>query len=161
MNGQLWLLRHGEAEPHGMRADEERRLTARGEQQSTLAGRALVALGVKFAAVLASPRVRALDTARLAAAAWGAEPTVHPPLASGSGFDVSDVIDVMAIAGAGARALIVGHEPDFSHTVRGLTGARIVMKKGGLAVVRLEGGAGELLTLLRPHELELIATAAT
>jgi phosphohistidine phosphatase len=38
-----------------------------------------------------------------------------------------------------------------------LTGARIDLKKGGLAVVRLDGASGELVVLMRPRELALIA----
>lgn len=41
MARELWLLRHGEAEPHDVRPDEERRLTPRGERQSRDAGAAL------------------------------------------------------------------------------------------------------------------------
>ena len=37
MPQQLWLLRHGDAEPHGSRPDAERRLTGKGERQSRLA----------------------------------------------------------------------------------------------------------------------------
>ena len=52
--------------------------------------------------------------------------------------------------------LVVGHEPDLSQVVHDLTGARIDLKKGGLAGVRVEGRHGELLALLRPRELERI-----
>ena len=52
------------------------------------------------------------------------------------------------------RVLVVGHEPDFSQVVYDLTGARIDMKKGGIAGVRLDGARGELIVLLRPRELE-------
>ena len=38
-----------------------------------------------------------------------------------------------------------------------LTGARVDFKKGGVAAVRVGGGPGELLALLRPRELESIA----
>ena len=65
-----------------------------------------------------------------------------------------------ALAGVPAqdgRLLLVGHEPDLSLTVSALTGARIDLKKGGLAVVRLEGAGGELTVLMRPRELALIA----
>jgi phosphohistidine phosphatase SixA len=33
--------------------------------------------------------------------------------------------------------MLVGHEPDFSATVNGLTGGTIVLKKGGMAYVRV------------------------
>ena len=50
--------------------------------------------------------------------------------------------------------LVVGHEPDFSTVVGDLTGARIDMKKGGLAGVRIDGAAGALIVLLRPREID-------
>jgi phosphohistidine phosphatase len=53
--------------------------------------------------------------------------------------------------------MIVGHEPDLSQTIHDLTGARVDLKKGGLAMVRLSAGSGQLLLLLRPGEIELIA----
>ena len=49
--------------------------------------------------------------------------------------------------------MLVGHEPDLSRLVAALTGARIEMKKGGLAAI----GGGALLALLRPREIELVA----
>ncbi len=53
--------------------------------------------------------------------------------------------------------LLVGHEPDLSTVIAQLTGARVDLKKGGIAVLRIEGGGAELLALLRPHELTLMA----
>jgi phosphohistidine phosphatase SixA len=72
MARQLWLLRHAEAEPHGTREDSQRRLTERGERQARAAGAALARLGASFEAVLFSPKVRARQTAELAAEAWPA-----------------------------------------------------------------------------------------
>lgn len=155
MARQLWLLRHGEAEPHGTRPDSERRLTERGERQARAAGEALARLGIEFAEVLTSPKVRARDTARLAAAAWGGEPESHEPLSEG--FDAGDARDLMAGAEPDARILVVGHEPDLSHTVAELTGARLDFKKGGLAAVCIDGASGELVVLMRPRELTQLA----
>jgi phosphohistidine phosphatase len=154
---QLWLLRHGEAEPHDARPDDERRLTKRGEDQSRDAGRALAALDIAFALVFTSPKVRAHDTARLACAELGIEPVVHPPL--GGGLDVHEALALAAAAGPDARTLLVGHEPDLSQLVHDLTGARTQIKKGGLAGIALRAGGGELLALLRPRELRAIRTA--
>jgi phosphohistidine phosphatase len=165
MARQLWLLRHADAEPHGTRADSERRLTPRGERQARLAGVALGRAGVSFQAALVSPKVRAQQTAELAVQEWGEEgegppsPQIHAPLAGG--FHAHQALDVLAGTDADARLLLVGHEPDLSGVVAELTGARIDLKKGGLAVVRLEGGGGELVVLLRPRELALIANLAT
>src|SRR5277367_2796773 len=149
MARQLWLLRHAEAEPHGSREDSERRLTERGEHQARAAGVAIARLGVEFDAVLYSPKVRAAQTAELAAEAWD-EPQrellrVHPPLAGG--FDVSQALDALAGLGAEARVLLVGHEPDLSMVAGALTGGRVDLKKGGLAVLRLDGPSAELAVL--------------
>jgi phosphohistidine phosphatase len=168
MARQLWLLRHGDAEPHGTRADAERRLTERGEGQSRAAGIALERLQVGFDVVLFSPKTRARQTAELAAERWNVQqrdlPMVYPPLAGD--FGARQALAELAGLPADGRLLLVGHEPDLSSVVRNLTGAKPDLKKGGLAVVRLEGGAtrlghdgvvGELAVLLRPRELALIA----
>jgi phosphohistidine phosphatase len=154
MAQQLWLLRHGDAEPHGSRQDADRKLTEKGEKQARVAGEALARLGLEFAAVLTSPRVRARDTARLAAEPLKADPLVHQPLSAG--FDAAEARALLAGYGDDARVLVVGHEPDFSQTVFDLTGGRIDLKKGGVAAVRLDGSSGELFDLLRPKELEEI-----
>jgi len=158
MAQQLWLLRHGDAEPHGARHDADRRLTAKGEKQARTAGEALARLGLEFAAVYTSPRVRARDTARLAAKALKADPMVHQPLSAG--FDASEARALLAAQGDDARVLVVGHEPDFSQTVVDFTGGRVDLKKGGVAAVRVDGTRGELIDLLRPRELEEIADDA-
>jgi phosphohistidine phosphatase len=159
MARQLWVLRHAEAEPHGTRSDSARRLTARGERQSRAAGVALVRLQASFEAVLFSPKTRARQTAELAAEAWQEDQRAllqeHGPLASG--FDGADALQALSAIGADGRLLVVGHEPDLSRTIADLTGARVDLKKGGLAVVRLEGVGGELVVLMRPRELGLIA----
>jgi phosphohistidine phosphatase len=164
MARQLWLLRHAEAEPHGTRADAERRLTERGEQQARAAGVALQRLGASFEAVLFSPRVRARKTAELAAEAWSEEQRArlqeYPPLAGG--FYAEQALTAFSGLPADARVLLVGHEPDLSRVAGELTGVRADVKKGGLAVVRLDGipadpAGGELVVLVRPRELALIA----
>lgn len=149
---QLWFLRHGEAEPHGARPDHDRRLTKRGEDQSRAAGRALAALELSFQAVVTSPRVRACDTAVLACEAIGCEPVVDDRLRDG--FDVDDALELAHTARDDKRVLLVGHNPDFPQVVHDLTGARVEIKKGGVAGVRVHGRRGELIVLLRPRELD-------
>jgi phosphohistidine phosphatase len=141
----IYLLRHGEAEDR-TGDDAARRLTEKGERQARNAGRALAALGVGIDACLASPKVRALETARLACEALGVEVEVTEALGGGQ-FDALDLA-----AGRG-NVLLVGHEPDFSAEVGRLTGANAAMKKGGLAVV----DGSTLVALLRPKELKRIA----
>jgi phosphohistidine phosphatase len=156
MAPQLWLLRHGEAVPHDSKPDDERELTARGERQAVAAGAALARLGLELHACYTSPKTRAVDTAKLACQALGTEPIVEQAI--GSGFDRDDAIALLRAHGDDARVLVVGHDPDFSQIVHDLTGGRIDFKKGGLAVVREERGSGELLALLRPLDLEALAS---
>jgi len=154
---QLWLLRHGEAEAHGERPDAERRLTPRGEDQSRAAGRALAALDLRFHLTFTSPRVRALDTARLALEALESELVIHDPL--GGDFETDEALALAASAGEDQRTLLVGHNPDFEQVIHDLTGATVQLKKGGVAGIRLSGSRrGELLALLRPRELDRLAS---
>ena len=142
----IWLLRHGDAQDGS--PDAERPLTDKGRAQSSAAGAALKALGVEIDACLTSPKVRAADTARLACAELGdVEPQLEPKLAGGP-FDAEALAD-----GLGGNVLLVGHDPDFSAAVHTLTGARVRMKKGGLAGVE----RGELIVLMRPRELKQLA----
>ncbi|MCL2770224.1 MAG: histidine phosphatase family protein [Solirubrobacterales bacterium] len=159
MARQIWLLRHADAEPHGTRPDHERQLTSRGERQAAAAGMALAGMRVTFDAVLASPRVRARRTAELAVAEWSDH--TRPPLQSYApldrGFDSSAALGAFAHVGARNRLLLVGHEPDLSNVIASLTGGAADLKKGGLAALALAGARAELILLLRPKELALMA----
>jgi phosphohistidine phosphatase len=157
MAQQLWLLRHGEAEPHDARPDDERQLTDRGRAQSRAAGAALAALKIEIHLAFTSPKVRARDTALLACETLGIQPVEYAALAAG--FDADEALALLAAAGADQRVLAVGHEPDFSQVVFDLGGGRIDMKKGGIAALRLDGTRGELIVLLRPREIDRISGA--
>jgi phosphohistidine phosphatase len=141
----IWLLRHGDAADGT--PDAERPLTDKGRRQSRAAGEALQALGVALDACLTSPKVRAAQTAELACAGLGIDPQTEPEL-SGGPFDAEALS-----AGLGDNVMLVGHDPDFSMAVHDLTGARVKLKKGGLAGV----DGSDLIVLLRPKELRGIA----
>ncbi len=143
----IYLLRHGDAED-GDGDDAARRLTAKGERQAEAAGRALAALGVEIEACLASPKLRAAETARLACDQLGIEPESDEALRGGA-------FNGEGLAAGRGETLLVGHEPDFSSEVARLTGARVKLKKGGLAIV----DRGTLVALLRPKELTAVAAA--
>ncbi len=159
MARQLWLLRHADAEPHGTRPDDERRLTVRGERQALLAGRALAKLGIEFDLMLVSPKERARRTAMLAGEALGEAQRerliIHEPLAGG--FEGTQAFEALAGVPADGRLLLVGHEPDMSAVIADTTGGMVDVKKGGMAAVRLGSVGGELIVLLRPNEIALLA----
>jgi phosphohistidine phosphatase len=143
----IYLLRHGDAE-EGLGDDAARRLTPKGERQAEAAGRALAALATKPDACLTSPKVRAADTAKLACSALELEPEVTEELRGGP-------FDSTALTVGRGDILLVGHEPDFSNEVARLTGAKVKLRKGGLAVI----DGGTLVALLRPKDLAAIFSA--
>ena len=141
----IYLLRHGDAED-GDGDDAARRLTPKGERQAETAGRALAALGTQIDTCLTSPKVRAAQTARLACQALGREPEIAEELRGGS-------FDSFSLTAGRGEALLVGHEPDFSSEVARLTGAKVKLRKGGLAII----DNSTLVALLRPKDLLAIA----
>jgi len=143
----IYLLRHGDAEP-GDGDDAARRLTAKGERQAKAAGRALATLDASIDTCLTSPKVRAVETARIACEAFGLEPEIAEELRGGP-------FNALTLAAGRGDTLLVGHEPDFSGEVARLTGANVKLRKGGLAVV----DGSTLLALLRPKDLAAIAVS--
>jgi phosphohistidine phosphatase len=143
----IWLLRHGSAEDDAP-DDAARKLTEKGERQSHAAGQALAALDQNIDVCLTSPKVRARDTARIACEELGV-PVEETDALRGGDFDPEELA-----AGRG-DVLLVGHEPDFSRAIQAATGARVDLKKGGLAAI----DEGALVALLRPAQLRGIARA--
>ena len=143
----IWLLRHGEAEDGSAGQDDaSRELTGKGRRQARHAGAALRALGVEPDSCYSSPKARARETAELACEPLGVEVVLDERLAGGD-FDPLD------LAAGQDHVLLVGHEPDFSGAIGTVTGARVKLKKGGLAAIedRL------LHVLLRPTDLKRMA----
>ena len=138
------MLRHADAaegEP-----DDARPLTEKGVRHAQAAGQALAHMGVTLDICLASPKLRARQTAELACEPLGVPVTVEPRLAGGP-FDADELV-------AGLNdAMLVGHDPSMSLALHDLTGAHSRMSKGGLAAIN----KGELIVLLRPRELTLMA----
>jgi phosphohistidine phosphatase len=142
----IWLLRHGDAEDGEGKADAERELTEKGEQQSTNAGRALQKLGVDLDVCLTSPKVRAKRTAELACEVLGVQVETDDRLAGGD-------FDPLELAAGRGEVILVGHEPDFSSAIALVTGSRVKLKKGGVAAL----DDHVLHVLLRPKDLRAIA----
>jgi phosphohistidine phosphatase len=141
----IWLLRHGDAEDSAD-DDDGRRLTQKGERQAHAAGGALAALEVSVDACLTSPKVRARDMARIACRELGGEVEETEALRGGD-------FDPVELATGRGNVLLVGHEPDFSRAIQATTGARVRLKKGGLAAIE----DGTLIALLDAAQLRAIA----
>ncbi len=141
----IWLLRHADAEDAAA-DDASRRLTDKGRRQSEAVAAALAKLGVTLDACLSSPKARSVETARIVAEGLGIEVELAEELRGGD-FDLEGLT-----AGRG-EVLLVGHEPDFSRAIQLATGARVELKKSGLAVI----DGATLIALLRPPHLRAIA----
>lgn len=110
---RLLIVRHAEAAPG--EPDELRRLTPHGRSQARELGKRLRIQNSAPDAVVASPLVRARETAD---ALGLGDPCVDARLAPGATPD-----DVRhAALGRGDTVLVVGHEPDCSRAVAALTG---------------------------------------
>lgn len=147
---ELYLLRHAHAgDPAKWTGDDaDRPLSSRGRRQADRLGRQLAEVGVKPDAIVASPRVRAAETAEIVAAAIGGHARTDERLASE--FGLAGLADLVRDLGRPGRLLIVGHDPDFSELLADLVGApSIPMRKGALARVDLDDDPAPGVGLLR------------
>jgi len=154
----LGLLRHAHAgDPERWdRPDELRPLSEKGRQQAERLGRLLAAAGFVPDAVLTSPRVRARETAEIVADRLGV--AIHADARLGAYLDLATVDAILDEAGTPARAVLVGHDPDFSDLLASLTGSPgLRMRKGAFALLDverpLEPGSAELRWLVPPDLL--------
>ncbi|HSK51904.1 MAG TPA: phosphohistidine phosphatase SixA [Clostridia bacterium] len=155
---QLYLLRHADAgDPAAWDGpDAARPLSPKGEQQSERLGRFLAGLAFRPDAILTSPKLRASQTAEIVARHLGI--AVATDVRLGSHVSLETVEAVLGDAGNPGRAVLVGHDPDFSDLVEALTGSgNVPMKKGALARIDadrpLAGGNGQLRWLVPPDLL--------
>lgn len=140
---QLILWRHAQAED-GKR-DLERALTAKGHRQAAkMAAWLRKRLPDEFR-VLASPAVRARQTAM----ALGVDVTVVERLAPGA--SVNDVLEAVNWPDdASTATIVVGHQPTLGEVAAQLLSGSVAdwsVRKGGLWWLehRLRGGRGEVL----------------
>jgi phosphohistidine phosphatase len=156
---QLHLLRHAHAgNPGGFSgSDDERPLSAKGEQQAERLAAFLAEVGFEPDAIITSPKIRAARTAEIVAAALGCEVRVDERL--GGGFDLVAVEAILFDAGEPTKPVLVGHDPDFSETAALLSGSpSLTMRKGAFARIDaprpLRAGAGTLRWLVSPDLLQ-------
>ncbi|MBI1258475.1 MAG: phosphohistidine phosphatase SixA [Chloroflexi bacterium] len=154
---RLYFMRHGLAEDLTDKiTDAQRKLTDRGVTSTQQAARAIKALGIKPNRFYTSPLLRAQQTAEIVGKALGITPETRPEL--GPGFSIHTVAALTHDLKLNNEVFFVGHEPDFSTTIASLSGARILMKRGGLArvdVISQQPMLGELVWLIAPKIFEL------
>lgn len=155
---KIYILRHGIAADHDdprYPKDSERPLTDEGRRKTRAIAETLARLEIKPDVILASPLVRAQQTAEIVATVLRRDRhlQVCEPLDGRS--DLAQIITAInKLPGNTASVMLVGHEPDLSALASLLltgraTGAAIELKKGGLCVLETEElQVGQCATLL-------------
>ena len=147
---QLYFLRHGEADwPDWKKSDDERPLTDFGKKEMRDVAKFLARLNVRLNLIVTSPLPRASQTAEIAADYLKAKLRKDELLAPG--FGMSELRTVVKRHHA-KTLMLVGHEPDFTTVISGLTGASLKLSKAGVALVDVdpESEQGKLLWLFPP-----------
>jgi phosphohistidine phosphatase len=126
---RLFVVRHAEAAPGD--PDELRPLTDAGRTAARALGERLADRGLD--AVLASPLLRARETAEAIARPSGL--TAEPDERLAPGADADTVRE--AVTGRGETVVTVGHQPDCSEIVLALTGERVPFEPGAVHEVEL------------------------
>jgi phosphohistidine phosphatase len=125
------LVRHAHAERG--EPDELRALSERGRNESRELARRLAAEGVRPAAILTSPLLRARQTADAIGRATGTTAEPDERLAPGASLD--DLRD--AISGLDEPVVVVGHQPDCGKIAAELTGEEPDFPTAGVCVLDL------------------------
>lgn len=154
----LFILRHGEAGSRVTDAakDSDRALTANGKTEMQKVGKSLKESGLRASQIVTSPLRRARETAEIIAH------TLKIPLLEEwddlkPDGDRESLYRKLARIDTSSSVVLVGHEPYLTSMIGDIIGAsdaRLVLKKGGLAKVRVTSFAprvrGELRWLLTP-----------
>ena len=147
---RVYFLRHGEADwPKWEGDDDDRPLTDRGRKEMRKVARFLDALEISLDDILTSPLPRARQTADIVAERFKLHAREEDALVKN--FDVAALKQIVRNYSV-ENLMIVGHEPNFTEVISGVTGAALKLSKGGVALVELddEKMKGRLLWLFSP-----------
>ncbi len=145
------FLRHGEADwPNWEGSDDERPLTKKGKAEVNRVAKFLKHAGARPLLIFTSPLPRAAQTAKIVAKRLCLELGVNEEL--GKGFNIAKLRRILREHDV-ETLIVVGHEPDFTHVLRLLTGGEVRLAKAGVALVEMESAEskGRLLWLFPPR----------
>ena len=142
---EIFLLRHGIAEDMSQTGrDEDRRLTDKGIERLRNCARVFKTLKVRADTVLASPYLRAQETAKILLEQWSQELPLITTEALVPHAPGTKVLEELSEIEA-ESVLLVGHEPHLSRLVSllisGGTDISVTMKKGSLCKLTSPLGA--------------------
>lgn len=133
----LFMIRHGLAGQHGdYENDDQRPLTAEGQQKTRQIAQRLHNLNLRFDLILTSPLVRAKQTAEILKGANLGKQLEEAAYLAPNG-DIQDWLDRLKDWNAVGKSLaLVGHEPTLSswaeRLIWGESHSRLVLKKAGV-----------------------------
>ena len=163
----LFVLRHGEAgaRVEAPEKDAERPLTAEGRREIADVAKFIANLRIEFALIATSPLKRSIGTAEIVARKLRTLNRLEEWDELRPTGDTVELFRRLSRLGVTEQVLIVGHEPYLSgmiaEIVSGKTGANLVLKKGGLAKVRINTFkpevSGELRWILTPKLMKRIS----
>jgi len=144
---RLYFIRHGKAS-NMADTDHARPLTEVGVERTQLIARVLLRLEVAPVRIVASPRVRAQQTAEIIAQtlvlSFETSDLVNYE------FDLSAVSELISGLKPDSEVVFVGHNPSMSEVVQEMTGATLSLKTSAVACVDVTPPG---LTLARLHWL--------
>jgi len=162
----LFILRHAIAVQRGVGSypQDDRPLTEAGIEKMERAAQGILKIIPKLDMILTSPMKRASQTAEIVARTLRCSDRVTVTESLLPGMTFPGVVATLRKYQSAMDVMIVGHEPDLSHFVSSLTGAREVMiefKKGSLCCLDVtlmaRAARGIILWHLTPKHLRLIA----
>ena len=148
------LLRHGIAEPHGARVDDDARvLTGTGNRRMKEIGRGLAKIFPAAEVLYSSPLIRCVETAEWVEKGYRSSIVMktYDALKPEAGTD-----DVLALINdsSARRIICAGHESNLSKAMLALTkmssDGPIELKKGGCYGVRMFGDGSACLEWMLP-----------
>lgn len=155
---RCYFLRHGPAgdseDWHG--DDFERPLTDEGVERMQREASSIAELGLDPDVIVTSPLIRARQTAEIVAEELEMRDRLVEDAHLGLDFDLKRLTRILEKHAGAHAVMLVGHDPSMSRTIGQLIGgARVELKKGSLACVRVEASSvkGELVFLLPPKVL--------
>ncbi|MDJ0634945.1 MAG: phosphohistidine phosphatase SixA [Xenococcaceae cyanobacterium MO_188.B29] len=163
---EIYLIRHGIAAERGTYdQDEERPLTNKGINKTTLVAKKLAAVGLKFDLILTSPLVRAYQTAEILQQI-GLNPKIAISQSLSPNGNIQEWLDSLkkefSSVNSDYKLALVGHQPDLGNwaemLVWGSIKEQIIVKKAGvigLKILDLDRplGTSELFLLASPKWL--------
>ena len=161
---KLLIVRHGPAgDPeeweHQGKDDRLRPLTSKGKKEMRKAAAGLIRLVPALDLIATSPWLRAAQTAEIVNKEYGV--SVEEVEALTSDHRPEDLKPWLAEQSRREAIALVGHEPHLGllvgYLLTGRSASFVDLKKGGVAAVSVKRGGGELLALLRPRDLALMA----